>query len=61
MRKESTMTIAATGLALGAAAGMLGLWATHQNTHQMKKVAKKAAHAAEHAVMGLDKLAREYR
>ena len=55
------MTMAATGLALGAAAGMLGLWATHQNTHQMKKVAKKAAHAAEHAVMSLDKLAREYR
>lgn len=61
MRKESTMAMAATGLALGAAAGMLGLWATQQNTHQMKKVAKKAAHAAEHAVMSLDKLAREYR
>ena len=61
MRKESTMTMAAGMLALGATAGALGLWATHQDSRQMKKVAKKAGHAAESAVLGLDRLAREYR
>ena len=59
MQKDNTAAMAA-GLAIGAA-GLAGLWAARRRgSSRMKKMARRAAHAAENAVLGLDKLARDY-
>ena len=60
MQKDNTAAMAAAGLAIGAV-GAAGLWAARRRgSSRMRKMARRAAHAAENAVLGLDKLARDY-
>ena len=61
MNKQSNAPAMAARKAHGAAAGAIAMWAAGQNSRQYKKMAKKAAHTAEQAVLGLDRMMKDFR
>ena len=61
MNKQSNAPAMAAGMALGAAAGAMAMWAAGQNSRPYKKMAKQAAHIAEQAVLGLDRMMKDFR